>query len=92
MLAAIVAAIVGFGGYRFWGYWSARQADDAAAMYAPVAEAVKAKDAKKVGEAAQPLLAKHPGSYHASQAALVLARSAFDAGNLDEARKRRVGS
>src|SRR5258706_9350761 len=85
VLASVVAAIVAFAGYRGWGYWSAREAEDAAAMFGPVAEAAKAKDAKKAGEAAQPLIAKHPRSYYASEAALVVAKSAFEAGNLDEA-------
>jgi predicted negative regulator of RcsB-dependent stress response len=85
---AIVGAIVAFAGYRGWLYWSARQAEDAAAMFAPLAEAAKAKDAKKIAEAGQPLIAKHPRSYYASEAALVLAKSAFEAGNLEEARKQ----
>src|SRR5258706_12407273 len=88
VLGAIVAAIVAFAGYRGWVYWSAREAEDAAAMFGPVADAAKAKDAKKVGEAAQPLIAKHPRSYYASEAALVVAKNAFEAGNLDEARKQ----
>src|SRR5258706_4788770 len=88
VLGAIVAAIVAFAGYRGWVYWSAREAEDGAAMVGPVADAAKAKDAKKVGEAAQPLIAKHPRSYYASEAALVVAKSAFEAGNLDEARKQ----
>ena len=88
VLGSIVAAIVAFAGYRGWVHWSASQAEDAAAMFAPVAEAAKGKDAKKVGEAAQPLMARHPRSYYASEAALVVARTAFDAGNLDEARKQ----
>jgi predicted negative regulator of RcsB-dependent stress response len=33
-------------------------------------------------------MARHPRSYYASEAALVVARNAFDAGNLDEARKQ----
>jgi predicted negative regulator of RcsB-dependent stress response len=88
VLGAALAAIVAFAGYRGWIYWSAKQAEEAAAMYRPVAEAAKAKDAAKVAAAAQPVIEKHPGSYYASEAALVLARSAFDAGNLDEAKKR----
>ena len=86
--AAVIAAFVAFAGYRGWVYWSARQAEDAAAMYKPVAEAAKAKDAKKIPEAAQAVIAKHPGSYYASEAGLVIAKSAFEAGNLDEAAKR----
>jgi len=88
VLGGLVAAIVAFAGYRGWVYWSAREAEDAATMFGPVAEAAKAKDAKKAGEAAQPLIAKHPRSYYASEAALVVAKNAFEAGNLDEARKQ----
>ena len=88
VVGAIVAAIVAFAGYQGWRHWSARQAEDAAAMFTPVADAAKAKDAKKAGDAAQALIARHPRSYYASEAALVLAKTAFDAGNLDEAAKR----
>ena len=88
VLGAVVAAFVAFAAYRGWVYWSARQAEDAAAMYKPVAEAAKAKDAKKIPEAAQAVIDKHPGSYYASEAALVIAKNAFESGNLDEARKR----
>ena len=88
VLGAVIAAFLAFAGYRGWVYWKAKQAEDAAAMYRPVAEAAKAKDAKKIPETAQAVIDKHPGSYYASEAALVLAKSAFEAGNLDEARKR----
>ncbi len=88
VIGAVVAAILAYGGWQGWRYWSERQADDAAAMYKPVAEAVKGGDAKKTQEAAQPLIAKHPGSFYASDAALVAARAAFDAGNFEEARKQ----
>jgi predicted negative regulator of RcsB-dependent stress response len=88
VLGGIAAALVAFFGYRGWTHWSAQQADDAAAMYKPVAAAMKAKDAKQLDAPAQALIVKHPGSYYASETALVLAKSAFDAGNLDEARKR----
>jgi predicted negative regulator of RcsB-dependent stress response len=88
VLGAIVAAIVAFAGYRGWIYWSAKQSEEAAALYNPVAEAFKAKDAKKADAAAQAVIDQHPRSYYASESALVLAKNAFEAGNLDEARKR----
>jgi predicted negative regulator of RcsB-dependent stress response len=87
ILGGIVAAVVAFGGFQGWRWWTAREAEDAAALFKPVAEAAKG-DATKLAAAAQPLLDKHPGSYYASEAALMLAKAAFDAGNLDEARKR----
>jgi predicted negative regulator of RcsB-dependent stress response len=88
VIGGLVALIVAFAGYRGWQYWSARQAEDAASMYTPVGEAAKGKDPKKVADAAAALRAKHPGSFYASDAALVAAKAAFDAGNLDEARKQ----
>ena len=88
VLAAIVAAIVVFAGYRGWIWWSARQAEDAAAMFQPVADAIKTNDPKKVAQAADPLIARHSGSYFASEAALVVAKIAFDKGDLGEAQKR----
>ena len=88
VVGAIVAAVLGFVGWRAWKETTLRQSEDAAAMYQPVADASKANDAKKLVSAADALIAKHPGSFYASQAALVAAKAAFDAGNTDEARKR----
>jgi predicted negative regulator of RcsB-dependent stress response len=102
VFAGIAAALLAFAGYRGWIWWNARQAEDAAQMFKPVAEAAKkdgdplkppqpqdaAASAKKIEAAAQPLIAKHPGSFYASQAALIAAKAAFDAGNLAEARKQ----
>ena len=87
VLGAIAVALLAIAGWRGWQYWIARQADDAAAMFTPVAEAAKSKDAKKIADAAKPLVDKHPGSFPASEAALLAAKTAFDGGNLAEARK-----
>ena len=88
MIGAVVGLVVAFAGYKGWQHWSAAQAEDAAAMYAPVAEAATGKDPKRIGDAAMALRAKHPGSFYASQAALVAAKAAFEAGNYDEARNQ----
>jgi predicted negative regulator of RcsB-dependent stress response len=88
VIGAIFAAILAFAGYQGWKWWSVEQAEEAATLYRPVAEAAKTNDAKKVADSAQPLIDKHPGSFFASEAALVIARNAFDAGNYAEAQKR----
>jgi len=88
ILAAIVAAVLVFAGWRGWVWWSARESEDAAAMFRPVAEAMKADDPKKVAQAADPLIDKHPRSYFASEAALAVAKAAFEKGDLSEAAKR----
>ena len=85
VIGGIVAAIVAFGGWKAWKAYEARRIAEAAALYRPVAEAKS--DPKKQSEAASTLIARHPGSYYASDAALVAAKNAFEAGNHAEARK-----
>ena len=88
VVGAIVAGIAAFAGYRGYLWYSQREADAAASLYRPVAEAIAAKDAKKADAAARLLVEKYPSSFYASESALMLARDAFDAGNMDEARKQ----
>ena len=88
VIGAAAAAILAFAGYHGWVHWRERQAEDAAAMYRPVAEAAKGQDPKKVQEAARPLIDKHSGSFYASEAALMSAKAAFEAANYAEARKQ----
>ena len=88
VVGGIVAALLAFAGYRGWLAWSARQEEEAAALFTPVADASKANDAKRIAQAADALADKHSRSFYASDAALIAAKAAFDAGNLDEARKR----
>ena len=88
VFVAIAAAVIAFGGWQAWKYWQVRQDEEAAALYLPVSEAIRGGDPKKIGEAAQKVVAGHPGSFYASEAALFAAKAAFEAGNLDEARKQ----
>ena len=87
VLGAVAGLIIAFAGYRGWQYWQARQAEDAAAMFTPVSEAAKGKDVKRVSDLAQALEDKHSGSFYASQAGLVAAKAAFDAGDYATAQK-----
>jgi predicted negative regulator of RcsB-dependent stress response len=87
VFGAIAAALLAVAGWHGWSYWKASQADDAAQMYTPVADALKSNDPKKVGDAARPLVEKHPRSFPASEAGLAAAKVAFEAGNLAEARR-----
>ena len=57
-------------------------------MLQPVLKAEREKDSKKLLEAGQAIIDKHAGTFYASQAALILAKSAFEAGRLAEARER----
>jgi predicted negative regulator of RcsB-dependent stress response len=87
VFGAAAAAVITFGGWKGWQSWQVRQDEDAAALFLPVAEAQRTGDPKKIAAAAEKVVAEQPGSFYASQAALIAAKTAFDAGNLDEARK-----
>ena len=87
VFGAIAAAIIGFGAWQGWKYWEVRQDEQAAALFQPVTEALQTADAKKIDAAAKRLVDSYPGSFYASQAALIAAKQAFEAGNLDDARK-----
>ena len=84
--AAVAAFILSIGGWKGWQYWSATQTADAAAMSA---ELLRARgDAKKSADLAAALIDKHPGTFFASEAALISAQDAFGAGNLALAQSR----
>jgi predicted negative regulator of RcsB-dependent stress response len=84
VVAALAAAVLVFAGYRGWLYWSASQAEDASAMYMAASKAQKDQRVAAVDA----LVAKHPGSYYASEGQLVVARDRFDAADLPGAEKR----
>ena len=84
VIGAIAAAVLAFVGFRGWQYWTVREVDDAAAM---LVAAAKGTADQKIA-AFDALIAKHPGSYFASEAQLVAAKARFDAGDYPEARRR----
>lgn len=88
VIAAIVAVLLAIAGWRGWLWWSASQAEDAGAMFHAVEKAARDRDPKKTAEAAQALADKHPGSFFASDAALIVARDAFAEGRHAEARAK----
>jgi predicted negative regulator of RcsB-dependent stress response len=84
VVGAVAAVLIVFFGYRGWNYWNAQQSEDASLMYRAMADAPKAQQAAQVDA----LVAKHPRSFYASDAELLLAKASFDAGNLADAQKR----
>jgi predicted negative regulator of RcsB-dependent stress response len=84
--AAIAAVVIAVAGWRGWEYWNRVQSEEASAL---AQELGKARgDAKKAGDIAQALADKYPRTFYASEGALLAARAAFDAGDLEAARAR----
>jgi predicted negative regulator of RcsB-dependent stress response len=84
VLAGIAAAVLAFVGYRGWLYWTAAQADDAAAMFAAAQKAPRDQQLASFDA----LVAKHPRTYFASESQLIAAKARFDAGEYADARRR----
>ncbi len=77
---AVAAFVLAVAGYKGWQYWSDQQTADAAAMAAEINKA--AGDPKKAVAIAQAVMDKYPGSFFASESALVAAKASFDSGDL----------
>jgi predicted negative regulator of RcsB-dependent stress response len=86
VFGAVAAFVLSVAGWKGWQYWSAVQAEEAAAM---VADLPKARgDAKRTAGIADAVIDKHPKSFFASEAALAAAQAAFEAGDLASAQAR----
>jgi predicted negative regulator of RcsB-dependent stress response len=78
--------VLAVAGWRGWDYWNRVQGEEAAAISQEIAKS--GGDAKKTADLSQVLADKYPRTFYASEAALVAARTAFDAGDLEGARTR----
>ncbi len=86
VIGGVAAIALLVGGNWGWNKWTTNQAMAASALYANVTEALGKNDATKVKEALAPLLEKYPATGYAPRAALLAAKSAFDAGDLPTAK------
>jgi predicted negative regulator of RcsB-dependent stress response len=86
VVAVIVAALLGFAGWRYWGVYQANQAGQAASLYHTVDKAVQAGDAKALRDAGGALAENYPRTLYASMAALLSARFYYDRNDLKSAK------
>lgn len=72
----VIAALV-VGGWRLWGYWQNKRADEAAGLYAAVVQAEGQGNNAGVASAAQKLVRAYPDTAYAALGGLALAKSQF---------------
>ena len=84
--AVIVAACVAAAGVQGWRWFTAKQSEEASALYTGLSQAVRAQDLAKAKEATAQLEDRYARSGYASRAALVLAKMLFDSGDSAGAR------
>jgi predicted negative regulator of RcsB-dependent stress response len=89
--AAIAVFFAGVAGAQLWKNHQGKQNEEAEVLFKSVTkaaqEATAEKDPKKLLEAATLMAGKYPNTFQATEAHLMAAKSAFDAGNLDAAAK-----
>ena len=78
VIGGIAAALIAFALYRGWIYWSARQAEDAAAMFKPVAE-----ETKKLLTEIYPLIRDSEAAFDQYAKQQAIATLAANGGHLD---------
>ena len=84
----VAGIVIGLGGVVGWNWWQTqteRAAEAASALYTEVVNAADAADSGTALSAAKRMLEDHPKSGYAALAALVSAKSAMSAGQVDEA-------
>ncbi len=82
----LIAALAAYSGWTGWKYYERNQAGQASALYDELQSAVEAKDNAKVQRAAGDMETKFGSTAYAPMSALVAAKSAFDANDLNAAK------
>jgi predicted negative regulator of RcsB-dependent stress response len=82
----LIAGLAAYSGWNGWNYYQRDQAGKASALYDQLQAAVEAKDNAKVLRAAGDMESQFGSTAYAPMAALVAAKSAFDASDLKSAK------
>ncbi|MYM66321.1 tetratricopeptide repeat protein [Pseudoduganella sp. FT55W] len=82
----LIAGLAGYSGWTYWGKMQRDSANEASALYAQLQESVEAKDNAKVLRVAGDVESKYGSTAYAPMAALVAAKSSFEANDLKSAK------
>ena len=83
----VVVLALAVAGTQGWKWWSKKQANEASTLYFAINEGIQKNEAAKIKDAAAQLLEKFPSTGFAPRGALLAAKAAFDANDLDGAKK-----
>ena len=84
---ALIAVLGAFAAWNGYQYWQRSQAAQAAAMFDEVERSVASNDVAKVERALADMNVKFGSSVYAQQAGLLAAKTFYDKGNADAAKK-----
>lgn len=86
VIAVVVAAMLGFAGWRYWNIYQGNQAAQAAALYETLGKAMQAGDLKALRDAGGSLAENYPRTLYAPMGALVAARFYYERNDLKSAK------
>ena len=84
ILMVVAAVIVGLGTFKGVEHFKKQESQDASFIFAKIEGAQASGDVEAIRENAAKLLEAHSGTHYAALANLILAKTEFEAGNLDE--------
>jgi len=85
---ALIIALAGYAGWTGWNTYQGRQSAQASVLYEEQQKSLASKDNAKVQRAAADIQDKFSGTAYAQMSALVAAKSAFDANDVETAKKQ----
>ena len=85
IVTGVVAFVVGVGGIQGWKYYNRTQAQEASVQFGKLDEAVAKGDINEIRNVGVDIVARYPNTPYAPMAALVVAKTERDAGELDAA-------
>lgn len=86
LILSVVIVLGGFAGIQFWRAHQAKQAGEAAALFAEVGKQVASKDPKRVNDAAQAVIDRFGSSAYASRAELLAVEANIRAKDIAKAK------
>lgn len=86
VVATLAAFVIGIGGWRFWDYWTTRQASDASVLFEQVIQAANSGDGKVVKDLTARIMEDQPRSAYSAPAAWLAGRANHGAGDAKSAR------
>jgi len=88
LITAVSVAIVTYASFSLWKNYQARQAAEAATLYAEVLKQVASNDAKRINDAVAALVDKYSGTAYASRAQLLAVQTNLQARDLPRAKSQ----
>lgn len=85
-VAAAVVFAVAVGAYRGWEWYSAKQTQEAAALFDGLRQQLAANDLKKIRDVGGQVIDKYPRTVYAVDAAMIVAKANFESGDSKSAK------